>query len=146
MRWFAIAALPLLVLAACNETPTTADATASATDAGVVATTNATVEPVPGAGAGGTASPSPNASNTPMPGTSTPIPANAPPSACGADKAAKFVGKTATPDVRAQTIEAVGHNRIRWIGPDTVVTMDFSESRLNMSLDADNRITGAKCG
>ena len=132
-------------LAACNQASTpAADATASAAVEGVVATTNATVEPVPGATA--TALSTATATATPMSATPTPIAAKAPPSACGADKAARFVGKVATPDVRAQTIEAVGHNRIRWIGPDTVVTMDFSEARLNMSLDGNNRITGAKCG
>ena len=132
-----------LVLAACADTtPDDAEATAGAT--GATATTNATVEPVPTATV--TTSATPGATNTPMSETSTPIPANAAPSACGADKAAKFVGKTATPDVRAQVIEAVGHNRIRWIGPDTVVTMDFSEGRLNADLNASNRITGFRCG
>ena len=143
MRLSILLAAPL-ALAACNQATTPGeDATASATDAAVVATTNATVEPVPGAA---TASSTPTASATPMSETSTPSPAAAASSACGEDKAARFVGKIATPDVRAQTIEAVGHNRIRWIGPDTVVTMDFSESRLNMMLDAANRIVGAKCG
>jgi hypothetical protein len=131
-----------LALAACGDS-TPSDATAT-TAADSVATTNATVEPVPTATVTTTATP--GASSTPMSETSTPIPANAAPSACGADKAAKFVGKTATPDVRAQVIEAVGHNRIRWIGPDTVVTMDFSEGRLNADLNASNRITGFRCG
>ena len=144
MRLLLICAVPL-ALAACNETPP-ADPAVTPTASGTTATTNATVSPVPGSTAapGGTASPAPG--DTPMPGTSTPIPAGAPPSACGADKAAKFVGKNATPDVRAQVIEAVGHNRIRWLGPDTVVTMDFSEARLNADLNASNRITGFRCG
>ena len=81
-----------------------------------------------------------------MNSTPVPSPANSSASPCAADKAARFVGKSATPDVRAQVIEAAGHNRIRWVGPDTVVTMDFSESRLNMALAAANKITGAKCG
>ena len=132
-----------LALAACGDaTRDDAEATPAAGD--TMATTNATVEPVPTATV--TATATPGATATPMSETSTPIPADAPPSACGADKAAKFVGKTATPDVRAQVIEEVGHNRIRWIGPDTVVTMDFSESRLNMMLSASNRITGTRCG
>ena len=132
-----------LALAACGDSVRDdVEATAEAT--GATATTNATVEPVPTATVTTTATP--GATSTPMSDTSTPTPANGPPSACGADKAAKFVGKTATPDVRAQVIEAVGHNRIRWIGPDTVVTMDFSESRLNADLNAANRITGFRCG
>ena len=146
MRTLALLLAPLALAACADSTPD--DATATSAADGAVATTNATVEPVPTATVTTTASAgaSPTARDTPMAGNSTPIPANAPPSACGADKAAKFVGKIATPDVRAQTIEAVGHNRIRWIGPDTVVTMDFSEGRLNMELNASNRITGTRCG
>ena len=131
-----------LALGACSQASAPApEASASAATEGTMETTNATVEPVPAASASSTET----ATGRPMSETPSPSPAVSP-SPCGADKAARFVGKIATPDVRAQTIEAVGHNRIRWIGPDTVVTMDFSESRLNMSLDADNRITGAKCG
>ena len=69
-----------------------------------------------------------------------------PASPCGVDKAAAFVGQVASAEVRGEVAKAVGHDRIRWIAPDTVVTMDFSESRLNMMLDAANRITDAKCG
>jgi hypothetical protein len=135
-----------LALVACEQSSTP---DADATDqSGVAATTNATVEPVPTATVTTTASPgaTPTSTESPMPGNSTPIPADAAPSACGANKAAKFVGRIATPSVRAEVIEEVGHNRIRGIGPDTVVTMDFSESRLNMELNASNRITGSRCG
>ena len=145
MRPILLTAVAALALTACGERAAT-DSAATPAASGTTATTNATVSPVPGSTSapGGTASPAPG--DTPMPGTSTPIPADAPPSECGADKAAKFVGKIATPDVRAQVIEAVGHNRIRWIGPDTVVTMDFSPSRLNAELNAADRITGVRCG
>jgi len=146
MRVLALLLAPLALAACADSTPD--DATASSAPDGVMATTNATVEPVPTETV--TTTPSagakPTASDTPMAGNSTPTPADAPPSACGANTAAKFVGKIATPDVRAQVIEAVGHNRIRWIGPDTVVTMDFSEGRLNAELNAGNRITGFRCG
>jgi len=145
MRRNLLSAALAVALAACGDTaPEDAAASGAPAAQGTTATTNAEVQPVPGSSAG--QGPSQTASNAPMSATSTPIPADAAPSACGADKAAKFVGRIATPDVRAQVIEAVGHNRIRWIGPDTVVTMDFSEERLNMSLDASNRITGSKCG
>lgn len=64
---------------------------------------------------------------------------------CGASKVAAFVSLTATPEVRAKVAADVGHNRIRWIGPDTVVTMDFRPDRLNVMLDGNDVITGAKC-
>ena len=145
MRPILLTAVATLALAACGERAPT-DPAASPTGSGTTATTNATVSPVPGSttAPAGTASPAPG--DAPMPGNSTPIPADAPPSACGADKAAKFVGKNATPDVRAQVIEAVGHNRIRWIKPGDAVTMDFSEGRLNVDLDGAGRITGVRCG
>ena len=78
------------------------------------------------------------------------MPASQPPATdaedCGAAKAARFVGKNASPDVRAQVAKAVGHDRIRWIGPGDAVTMDYSEGRLNADLDGDGKITGFRCG
>lgn len=91
-------------------------------------------------------SPAPVPAETPMPGNSEPIPAEAPDRACGADKAARFVGRKATPAVRAEVAAAVGERPIRWIGPGDVVTMDFSETRLNMMLDDGGTITAARCG
>ncbi len=64
---------------------------------------------------------------------------------CGAGEVAKYVGQEAMPDVRARITADVGHTRIRWVGPDTVVTMDYSPERLNVTLDADDVITGANC-
>ena len=64
---------------------------------------------------------------------------------CGAGKVAKYVGDEATPDVRARITADVGHTRIRWVGPDTIVTMDYSPERLNVTMDADDVITGANC-
>lgn len=40
---------------------------------------------------------------------------------------------------------AVGHERIRWLDPDSMATMDYRENRLNVMLDRDGVITGAKC-
>ena len=68
-------------------------------------------------------------------------------SACGADKAKAFIGRQDRPTTRADLVKAVGHDRIRWLGPDDAATMDFSPERLNVMLDAQKRtITGAKCG
>ena len=67
-------------------------------------------------------------------------------SPCGADKAAAFVGRPATAAVRVEVVRAVGHDRVRWLAPDTVVTMDFSEARLNADLDGSGKITRFRCG
>ena len=64
---------------------------------------------------------------------------------CGASKVAAFVSQNATSEVRARVAAEVGHDRIRWVGPDTVVTMDFRPDRLNVMLDENGVITGAKC-
>lgn len=65
--------------------------------------------------------------------------------ACGASRVAPFVAKEATPAVRAEIAAEVGHDRIRWLDPDAVITMDFRSDRLNVMLDNAGIITGAKC-
>lgn len=147
MRSILLVATAALALSACNQaTPGEAAASGTPSAPATMATTNAAFEPVPGSTAPASPAPAPSPSKTEMPKSSTPAPADASPSACGAGKAAKFVGKVATPDVRAQVIETVGHNRIRWIGLGDAVTMDYSEARLNADLDGGGRITGFKCG
>jgi hypothetical protein len=64
---------------------------------------------------------------------------------CGASKVAAYIAQEATTAVRARLAADVGHDRIRWVGPDTAVTMDFRPDRLNVSLDSANVITGGKC-
>jgi Peptidase inhibitor I78 family len=147
MRSILLAATAALALSACNQTaPDDASAGGIPSAPATMATTNAKIEPVPGSTAPASPAAAPTATGTAMADNPAPSPTGADPSECGAGKAAKFVGKVATPDVRAQVIEAVGHNRIRWIGPTDSVTMDYSEGRLNADLSAANRITGFRCG
>ena len=125
--------LAALALAGCNQaTPGKPAATPSAP--ATVATTNATVEPVPG--------------NPPVSESVVPVkPADALLVACGADKAKAFIGRQDRPTTRADLAKLIGHDNIRWIGPDDAVTMDYSEGRLNVLLDAQKRnIVGVKCG
>ena len=125
-----------LALAGCSQTAP-GEATASATPSApaTVATTNAKVEPVPRATAPASA---PTSRESAMADT---------PSECGADKARAFIGRQDRPTTRADLAKLVGHDRIRWLGPDDAMTMDFSPERLNVLLDAQKRtITGVKCG
>ena len=147
MRSILLVATAALALSACNQT-TPGDAAASGVPSApaTMASTNATVEPVPGATAPVSPAPAPTATGTAMPKAPAPSPSGVDPSECGAGKAAKFVGRNATADVRAQVARAVGHDSIRWIGPGDAVTMDFSEARLNADLDAGGKITGFRCG
>jgi hypothetical protein len=133
-----------LALAACNQA-TPGDATASGVPSApaTMATTNAKVEPVPGLPSSAAPSGTPSAGETAMPASQPPA---TDAEECGAGKAARFVGRKATPDVRAGVAKAVGHDRIRWIGPGDAVTMDYSEGRLNADLDQGGKITGFRCG
>lgn len=65
---------------------------------------------------------------------------------CGAAAADQFIGRKDTPMVRAELARQIGHGRIRWLAPGTVVTMDYREDRLNVDLDAGGVIVRARCG
>jgi hypothetical protein len=60
--------------------------------------------------------------------------------ACGAAQYAALVGKAIT----ESGVPLEGPN-VRYIRPDTQVTMDFRPDRLNVDIDAANVITGFRC-
>ena len=67
--------------------------------------------------------------------------------ACNAGKVGPWIGKVATPAVRADIARATGAKAIRWLFPDSVVTMDYSPARLNVHMDkGTDVIRSAKCG
>lgn len=74
------------------------------------------------------------------------VPAEPEGGACHAERVSPWVGKTATPGVRAEIARATGAKAIRWLYPDSVVTMDYSPARLNVHLDRADVIRSAKCG
>ena len=65
---------------------------------------------------------------------------------CRAPDPARFVGKVATSAVGTEARDAAGAASVRWIRPDSQVTMDYRTDRLNITLDAQNRIVGLRCG
>ena len=76
----------------------------------------------------------------PMPQPPAPDPAAPAADACGATQYAALVGKPiAEPGVPPE-----GPN-VRYIRPDTQVTMDFRPDRLNIDIDAAGVITGFRC-
>ncbi|GGD92068.1 hypothetical protein GCM10011515_09700 [Tsuneonella deserti] len=77
-----------------------------------------------------------------------PEPAAEPPAnACRADKANAWFGKKATPEVRAAVQAATGAKSIRWLYPDSVVTMDYRSDRLNVTMEkGTDVIRSARCG
>ena len=67
--------------------------------------------------------------------------------ACRSGKAQPWFGKKATPAVRAAVKAATGARVIRWLYPDSVVTMDYSPTRLNVTMDkGTDVIRSARCG
>jgi hypothetical protein len=65
---------------------------------------------------------------------------------CDAAKAKGLVGKARSKTLGAEALRLTGARTLRWIGPDTMVTMDYREDRLNLHLDARNRVTRINCG
>ena len=66
--------------------------------------------------------------------------------ACQAEGLGDLVGKPATAQLGAEAMRRSGATRLRWIQPGDAVTMDYSESRLNIHLDAGNRVERLACG
>ena len=78
-----------------------------------------------------------------------PLPDPAPRAAgdeCGASQVQPFVGYEADEGFRAYVAELTGTQEIRWIMPDTAVTLDFRPDRLNMRLDENTNVIEARCG
>jgi hypothetical protein len=65
---------------------------------------------------------------------------------CDAAKAQGLVGRAKSKALGAQALRLSGARTIRWIPKGGIVTMDYSEGRLNMKLDARNRVEAITCG
>lgn len=81
----------------------------------------------------------------------TPATPAAPPSAavggeCKASGAQFAVGRNAEATLVEQARQRSGAHMARVIRPGQPVTMDFSSQRLNLDVDAGNRITRVHCG
>lgn len=68
------------------------------------------------------------------------------PEPCGADKLSPYLNLLPTSTAKEEIAKTVGHNRIRYVGPDDVVTQEFREDRLTASLGVDGRIKSFGCG
>ena len=65
---------------------------------------------------------------------------------CMDSKSIDAVGKKDSADLRASITATIGHNRIRWITPGTMVTRDYRPDRLNVDISAQGIITRIYCG
>ena len=65
---------------------------------------------------------------------------------CNAARAGKLVGRKRSPSAEAEALRLSGAASVRWIPPNTMVTMDYRPDRLNLRLDRKGRIVSASCG
>ena len=78
--------------------------------------------------------------------TTEPTPPPPVASGCDADAARGVVGEVATADVVERARRAAGAQIARTLKPGQMVTMEYHGSRLNIDVDAGNRITNVRCG
>jgi hypothetical protein len=80
---------------------------------------------------------------TPGPAAEAPVapdPVEPPADACGAAQYVGLIGKPITePGVPAESPD------VRYLRPDTQMTMDYRADRLNVDIDAEGLITGFRC-
>ena len=75
-----------------------------------------------------------------------PVHGSTPDHRCDASAAQELVGQQATAELGERAIILTVARTIRWIQPGQAVTMDYRGDRLNISLDARNRVERITCG
>lgn len=65
---------------------------------------------------------------------------------CNTGPLSGLVGRQADQALGAEALRLSGARVLRWIRPDDAVTMDYSEQRLNIHLDARGRVERFACG
>ena len=79
-----------------------------------------------------------------------PVPPNpVPPTdggSCNAAGLESYIGQPATAEIGQKMLNQSGARLFRWLVPGQVVTMEYSGDRLNVVLDASNRVESARCG
>jgi hypothetical protein len=79
--------------------------------------------------------------------TSGPVATPSPPaSACNADAARFAIGQQADAALLQEAQRRAGAARVRTLAPGQVMTMEFAGDRLNLQVDAGNRVTAVRCG
>lgn len=66
--------------------------------------------------------------------------------ACNAAPAQGLVGRQASPALMQEAQRLAGAGAVRWLRPGQVVTMEYRADRLNLHVDAQNRIERVVCG
>jgi len=75
-----------------------------------------------------------------------PIHGSIPGHKCDAEGGKSFLGQAVTSETGPAILRATNSAILRWAPPGTMLTMDYSESRVTVHLDAANRISDVRCG
>jgi len=65
---------------------------------------------------------------------------------CRAEPGQRFTGQRASAETGAAILQATGARTLRWVPPDTAVTMDYRADRVTVRYERDYRITQVSCG
>jgi hypothetical protein len=65
---------------------------------------------------------------------------------CEMEPLKAMIGQTPGDGTAAEALRLSGARTVRWKPPGAMVTMNYRPDRLNISLDARNRITAFDCG
>jgi hypothetical protein len=75
---------------------------------------------------------------TPAPGGSS--------SVCRNAMLDQFVGRPASAELGAEILRASGAKTLQWVAAGMMVTMDFREDRVRITLDEQNKVQRVSCG
>ena len=65
---------------------------------------------------------------------------------CEAEAARHLTGETASQGLAAEAMQLSGARELRWIPPDSAVTMDYRPARLNIEYGRDMIVSTIRCG
>jgi hypothetical protein len=89
----------------------------------------------------------PSAESAAQPSAATRVTSGQPPrNFCQAQPAQFLVGQAFDDRTLAQALAAAGADEARMLRPDSVVTKEYQVGRLNVVVEADNRIVRVHCG
>ena len=68
------------------------------------------------------------------------------PDTCKAEAGQRYVGSRASAEIGAAIVESTDARELRWIPPNTIVTMEYKYGRVTVAYDAAMTITRVSCG
>ncbi|KQM65869.1 hypothetical protein ASE75_06485 [Sphingomonas sp. Leaf17] len=68
------------------------------------------------------------------------------PAGCTTDALADLIGKRAKTALGSAAMQRSGAKAMRWLRPDSAMTMDYRTDRLNILLNETDMVIGFRCG